>query len=97
MKVKLKLDLADGKPERDLTTNLFVICEWEKTENRRVSDGKGVGYSDLVCWAYNLVKLAGDKVPDTWRKWLEQNPDMQVTALDETDPNPTGLELTDGN
>tara|TARA_R110000824_G_scaffold313875_2_gene500731 strand:- start:209 stop:502 length:294 start_codon:yes stop_codon:yes gene_type:complete len=97
MKVKLKLDLADGKAERELTTNLFVICEWEKTENRRVSDGKGIGYSDLVCWAYNLVKLAGDKVPKTWREWLEQNPDMQVTAVDQTDPNPTGLELTEGN
>ena len=43
MKVKLKLDLADGKPEREFTTNLGVICGWEYLENRRVSDGKGIG------------------------------------------------------
>ena len=97
MKVKLKLDLGNGKPEREFTTNLAVICGWEYLENRRVSDGKGIGYSDLVCWAFLLAKGAGDKVPKTWREWLEQNPDMQLTAVDQTDPNPTGLELTEGN
>ena len=52
MRLKLKVDLGDGTEVRELTTNMFVICEWERTENRKTSDGKGIGYSDLVCWAY---------------------------------------------
>jgi len=50
MKVKLELDLQDGRGTRTMTTNMFVVCEWEKTENRKVSDGKGIGYSDIACW-----------------------------------------------
>ena len=42
----------------------------QKLENRKVSDGKGIGYSDIACWAYHLCKLAGDPVPDNWREWL---------------------------
>ena len=51
MRLKLKVDLADGQGPIELTTNMFVICEWERTEGRKTSDGKGIGYSDLVCWA----------------------------------------------
>ena len=60
MKVKLELDLQDGRGKRTMTTNMFVVCEWEKLENRKVSDGKGIGYSDIACWAYHLCKLAGE-------------------------------------
>ena len=49
MKVKLELDLQDGRGKRTMTTNMFVVCEWEKLENRKVSDGKGIGYSDIAC------------------------------------------------
>ena len=51
MKLKLKVDLQDGTMPVEVTTNMFVICEWEKNEGRKISDGKGIGYSDLVCWA----------------------------------------------
>ena len=87
MRLQLKVDLKDGTEIRELTTNLFVICEWEKTENRKVSDGKGIGYSDLVCWAYHLLKLAGEKLPPTYRDWVKQNPNMTIEAVDETDPH----------
>lgn len=63
MRLKLKVDLQDGVTPVELTTNMFVICEWEKTEGRKISDGKGIGYTDLVCWAYNLLKLSGQKMP----------------------------------
>ncbi len=89
MKLKMKLDLHDGTEIRDLTTNLFVVCEWERTENRKVSDGKGIGYSDLVCWAYHLLRLAGEKLPANYREWVKLNPNMTIEAVDETDPNPT--------
>jgi hypothetical protein len=30
MRLKLKVDLQDGVAPVELTTNMFVICEWEK-------------------------------------------------------------------
>ena len=89
MRLKLKVDLQDGVQPVELTTNMFVICEWEKTEGRKISDGKGIGYTDLVCWAYNLLKLSGQKMPATYRDWLKEFPDMTIVAIDETDPNLT--------
>jgi hypothetical protein len=68
---------------------MFVICEWEKTEGRKISDGKGIGYTDLVCWAYNLLKLSGQTMPATYRDWVKANPNMTIEAIDETDPNLT--------
>jgi hypothetical protein len=95
MKFKIKLTMGDGTPERILVTNMFVICEWERLENKSVQDT--IRYSDMVCWAWLLCKLAGDKVPDTWRKWLSANPDLECTAVADENPNLTGLELTEGN
>ena len=89
MRLKLKVDLQDGTAPFELTTNMFVICEWEKTEGRKISDGKGIGYTDLVCWAYNLLKLSGQKMPATYRDWVKENPNMTIEAIDETDPNLT--------
>ena len=89
MRLKLKVDLGDGTEVRELTTNMFVICEWERTENRKTSDGKGIGYSDLVCWAYHLLKLQGEKMPATYRDWVKANPNMTIEAVDETAPNLT--------
>ena len=97
MRLKLKVDLQDGVQPVELTTNMFVICEWEKTEGRKISDGKGIGYTDLVCWAYNLLKLSGQKMPATYRDWVKENPNMTIEAIDETDPNLTAQAVTDGN
>lgn len=90
MQIKLRIDLRDGKPAREMSTNMLAIVEWEKSENRRTADGKGIGFSDLCCWAYTLCKLAGDKVPGSWREWVAQHPDMTVTTVDElVDDTPT--------
>jgi hypothetical protein len=44
----------------------------------------------MCCWAYILCKLAGDKVPGTWREWVAEHPDMEITPIDETtDETPT--------
>ena len=94
MKIKLTLTRADITEK--LSTNLFVIAEWERLENRRVSDGRGIGASDLACWVHTLLVIKGEKVPATWREWLKQNPDVEIAAEDATDPNPTDA-ATDGN
>ena len=97
MKVKIKVELNDGTPPVELTTNLFVVCEWERIENRKVADGKGIGYSDLCCWAYLMLQMRGDTLPADWRKWVKANPTMEVSAIDETVGNPTGSAPTEGS
>jgi len=97
MKIKIKVEMNDGTPAVELTTNLFVVCEWERIENRKVSDGKGIGYSDLCCWAYLIFQMRGDTLPGDWRKWVKANPTMEISGVDETVGNPTGLALTEGS
>jgi hypothetical protein len=89
MKLRLKIDLQDGTGPRVLNTNLFVIAEWERLEGRKISDGRGIGVSDMACWAHMLCKLAGDKVPLTWQEWLKQHPEVDIEVEDHTNPNPT--------
>ena len=97
MKVKIKVELNDGTPAIELTTNLFIVCEWERIENRKVADGKGIGYSDLCCWAYLIFQMRGDTLPADWRKWVKANPTMEISGVDETVGNPTGSALTEGS
>ncbi len=97
MKIKLRVTLKPDAQPREVTTNLLVISEWEKSENRKVSDGRGIGVNDLVCWAYHLFKLGGETMPPSWSEWLKQNPDMDIEAVDTTDPNPTDAAPTAAN
>lgn len=97
MKLKLAIDLKDGRGVREMTTTLFVIAEWERNENRKVTDGRGIGVSDMASWAYTLCKIAGDAVPPTWQEWLQKYPDMEIDLVDQTNPNPTDGAPTDYN
>ena len=97
MKIKLRVTVKPGTEPREVTTNLLVISEWEKSENRKVSDGRGIGVNDFVCWAFHLFKLAGETMPATWAEWLKQNPDMDIEAVDQTNPNPTDAAPTAAN
>jgi hypothetical protein len=94
--MKIKLTVTRGEVTEQLSTNLFVIAEWERLENRRVSDGRGIGASDLACWVHTLLTIKGEKLPASWREWLKQNPDVEIAAEDATDPNPTDA-ATAGN
>jgi hypothetical protein len=90
MKIKMKVTVTPGSEPVEVATNLSVIAEWERTERRKVTDGIGIGLSDMVCWAHTILKLINPSMPATWREWLEKNPDMNIEVLgDETDPNPT--------
>ena len=90
MKVKLFIDRkGDGENIETVFTNLFVITEWERIENRRASDGRGFGMTEVTVWAYFVLKLRGEKLPDTWREWVKENPEMIITSEDKTDINPT--------
>lgn len=110
MKIKLKITPdsglsalmknGSGTGPIEVTTNLFCIAEWERTEGRKISDGRGIGVTDLVCWAYTMLKQTGlnHLAPEpTWREWLQNHPDCEITSVDETNPNPTDAATTDTN
>jgi hypothetical protein len=98
MKIKIKVDMNDGTPAVELTTNLFVVCEWERIENRR--SHLTVKESATAICAVGLIlilQMRGDTLPNDWRKWVKANPNMDITGADETVGNPTGLVLTEGS
>jgi hypothetical protein len=98
MKIKLSVTVKPGDTPITVTTNMFCITEWEKDENRKMSDGRGIGAGDLCCWAYHMFKQMGYPVKEnTWREWLKNNPEIEIEGIDQTDPNPTGAAATAAN
>jgi hypothetical protein len=98
MKIKLRVTVTPGSEPVELITNLLCITEWERTENRKVSDGRGIGMGDLVSWAFFMFKQSGRLMPyQTAVEWLRANPDMEIESVDQTNPNPTGAAATAAN
>jgi hypothetical protein len=48
-------------------------------------------------WAHFMLKLSGQKIEPTAKQWLDNHPDMEIEAVDQTNPNHTGGELTENN
>jgi hypothetical protein len=98
MKIKLAVTLKPGDTPIEVTTNLLCITEWERTENRKLSDGRGVGATDLCSWAFFMFKQSGRLIKEnTWKEWLANNPEMEIEGIDHTDPNPTEAAHTAAN
>ena len=98
MRIKLKLvRTIDAEPEY-LYTTLFSTALWEEKFNKKPMDAEQSGWRDWSFWAYTLLKVKGEKLPDDYMEWLKENPEMTVLPeADMTNPNPTGAALTDGN
>ena len=98
MRIKLKLvRTVDAEPEY-LYTTLFSTALWEEKFNKKPMDAEQSGWRDWSFWAYTLLKVKGEKLPDDYMEWLKENPEMTVLPeADLTNPNPTGGELTEGN
>ena len=98
MRIKLKLvRTVDAEPEY-LYTTLFSTALWEEKFNKKPMDAEQSGWRDWSFWAYTLLKVKGEKLPDDYMEWLKENPEMTVLPeADMTNPNPTGAALTDGN
>jgi hypothetical protein len=95
--MKVKLIVTRDNKEEILYTSLFVIAEWERKENRRASDGRGIGASEFGCWAHTILTLKGETLPASWLEWLKQNPDMTIAGEDVTNPNPTDAATGDNS
>ena len=98
MKIKLRVTLTPDSEPVEVITNLLCITEWERTENRKVSDGRGVGMGDLVSWAFFMFKQSGRLIKEqTAQEWLRSYPDMEIESIDMTNPNPTDAAATAAN
>ena len=98
MRINLKLvRTVDAEPEY-LYTTLFSTALWEEKFNKKPMDAEQSGWRDWSFWAYTLLKVKGEKLPDDYMEWLKENPEMTVLPeADLTNPNPTDAALTDGN
>ena len=98
MRIKLKLvRTVDAEPEY-LYTTLFSIALWEEKFNKKPMDAEQSGFRDWSFWAYTLLKVKGEKLPDDHMQWLKENPEMSILPeADLTNPKPTEAALTDGN
>jgi hypothetical protein len=93
----MKLTLRCKLPEQtfEVTTNLWVIVEWErrfKNKASRLADG--VGVEDLAFMAWTAAKLNNIVVPgdfDTFLKKLLDSPEVVSQEIE----NPTQGEPTE--
>jgi hypothetical protein len=97
MKLELTITQQPGDEPIKVRTNLLCVAEWEREQNRKVSDGRGIGVMDLAYWAHFLLKLGGKTTTATYKEWLAQYPDLDIDVVDLTDPNPTGAATIEGN
>jgi hypothetical protein len=52
----------------------------------------------MVSWAFFMWKQSGRLVKEpTWKEWLAAHPDMEIVAVDQTDPNPTDAAVSDAS
>lgn len=86
MQLTLKCDAGDG--EFIVTTNLWVITQWERKYKCKASQmADGIGMEDLAFLAYESAKVAGLTVPIVFDDWLRQLRNLEV--VDQVNPNPT--------
>lgn len=93
MKLTLAVDLGDGPIE--VTSNLYVIVQYERKYKRKASDmANGVGMEDLLFIAYESCKLHGVTVPVVFDDFIKKAVSVEVIDQD-TAANPTLAAPTD--
>ena len=92
MKITLAVDLGEGPFE--VTTNLFVVVQYERKFKRKASDmANGVGAEDLLYLAYESCKLHGVTVPVSFDDFIRKCHSVEVVS--EEPENPTQEPPTD--
>ena len=85
MKVKLKVDTGEGPYE--VTTNLWVITQWERKYKRHASEmSQGIGIEDMAFWAYEASKLAGIVVPVVFDDFIKKLESVEVVSEEPENP-----------
>jgi hypothetical protein len=85
MKVTLAVDLGEGPVH--VTTNLYVIVQYERKYKRKASDmASSIGYEDLLFLAYESCKVHGITVP-LFDEFIKRAVSIEVVEQ-EADANP---------
>mgnify|MGYP000267965690 CR=1 FL=1 len=83
MKVKLKVDTGEGPYE--VTTNLWVITQWERKYKRKASEmASGIGVEDLAYLCYEATRASGTTVPGTLDQFITLL--QSIDVLETQDP-----------
>lgn len=86
MKITLAVDMGEGPFE--VTTNLFVVVQYERKYKRKASDmANGIGMEDLLYLAYESCKLHGVTVPVSFDDFIRKCQSIEVVS--EEPENPT--------
>jgi len=93
MQLTLKCETADG--EFTVTTNLWVITQWERKFKAKASQmADGIGMEDLAFLAYESAKVAGITVPIVFDDWLRQLRNLEIVESTSTNPTNEGPQDT---
>ena len=93
MQLTLAVDIGDGPVH--VTTNLFVIVQYERKFKRKASEmATAVGMEDLLFLAWEACKLHGVVVPAAFDDFIRRAVSVEIVDQD-NDPNPTHGSPTD--
>jgi hypothetical protein len=85
MQLTLAIDQGNGPVE--VTTNLYVIVQYERKYKRKASDmANGIGYEDLLFLAYESCKLHGVVVPVAFDDFIKRTVSIEVVSEEPANP-----------
>mgnify|MGYP000125439839 CR=1 FL=1 len=94
MLLTLKVETTDETYE--VSTNLFVVVQWERRFKRKASDmATGVGVEDLAYLAWESAKAVKIVVPAAFDDYLKKLVNIEVVSKEPE--NPTNAEPTAAN
>jgi hypothetical protein len=94
MLLTLKVETIDDTYE--VSTNLFVVVQWERRFKRKASDmATGVGVEDLAYLAWESAKAVKIVVPAAFDDYLKKLVNIEVVSKEPE--NPTNAEPTAAN
>lgn len=93
MKLTLAVDMGEGPIT--VTTNLYVMVQYERKYKRKASEmATSVGVEDLLYLAYESCKLHGVVVPAAFDDFVRKCENVEVVE-NEADTNPIPGSPTD--
>ncbi len=93
MQLTLQVDAGDGP--FTVTTNLWVITQWERKYKSKASQlANGIGIEDLAFLAYESAKMAGIIVPVVFDDFLKTVRSLEVVEETPTVPTSGGPHAT---
>jgi len=94
MQLTIRIDL--GADTHEVTTNLWVVTQWERKFRRKASDfAQGIGVEDLAFLAYEACKIHGIVVPAAFDDFIKKLGNIEVVSQEAE--NPTEAAPTDAN